>query len=58
VASRLSVGPINNIAAIKDCYKELLTLETYRHAVEKSTANEESVASRLAAAKSAFEKVP
>lgn len=54
VAARLAMGPIIEVGKLKDAYDQLLKLENYQNAVSRSTADEESVATRLKAAKAAF----
>ena len=54
VASRLSSGPINDIAEVDIKYKQLLLDQSYLKAISSGTADEESVETRLKKAKEAF----
>lgn len=54
VASRISIGPLREPQALKIVYNELLESTTYKKAVSRATADEESVSKRLAEAKAAF----
>jgi hypothetical protein len=58
VASRLSAGPLKEVTHLKSPYEELLKSEAYLHAVTRATADEESVSTRLSAARTAFASVP
>jgi hypothetical protein len=58
VASRISIGPLTTPQSLRDIYKELLKSISYKLAVSRATADEESVSNRLAEAKAAFLPVP
>jgi len=58
VAYRLSSGnEIANILSLSDAYQELMKSDKFRLAVTSSTADEESVHTRLTESKNSFEKV-
>jgi hypothetical protein len=54
VANRLRQGPITDPSSLADAYSELLRSDEYLGAVQRATADEESVRARLALAKAAF----
>ncbi len=58
VAKRLDRGAIENPAALAAAYNTLLDNPEYRGAVERATADEESVKARLDKAEAAFADVP
>lgn len=58
IASRLSAGPIEDPHALAAAYQDLLKSPKYIKAVSRSTADEESVAQRLAEAKATFISMP
>ena len=57
IAKRLDRGSVRDLAGLEAVYRELLADEDYRRAVDRSTADEESVRTRLAKAIAAFENV-
>lgn len=57
VASRLSKGPITDLPRMADAYAALLKTPAYLAAVQKATADKESVIARFTAAKDAFDSL-
>ncbi len=57
LAHRLADGPIKKIDAFETAYQELLVNDDYLQAVQRATADEESVRVRLLLAREAFAKV-
>jgi hypothetical protein len=57
VATRLSAGPITEIASLAPAYKELLQSTKYKAAVSSATADEDSVATRLIESKNIFSTI-
>jgi hypothetical protein len=57
VAARLSTGPIGHYSDLARQYNELLNSKDYIHSTVRSTADEESVRSRLELAKNFFSTV-
>lgn len=58
VSQRVSAGPINDPKDLKPKYDELIVNDDYLDAVRRSTADEESVRTRIALAREAFANVP
>jgi hypothetical protein len=58
VALRLRAGPITDPTALRQAYESLITKTDYLGALERSTANEESVSTRLTLARDAVAKLP
>ena len=54
VASRIEKGPINDLGELRVIYEELLKSTDYIESVTKSTADEDSVATRLRLSKEFF----
>lgn len=57
VARRLNRGPIRDVASLRIAYQRLLATDSYVEAIQRATADEESVRTRLDAATGAFASV-
>ena len=57
VAKRLELGELGDVGALRDVYERLMIDEGYRRGVDRATADEESVKTRLAKATEAFRVV-
>lgn len=57
VADRFASGPLANTLGMRDAYESLLADESFRNAITRATADEDSVELRLRLAKKAFSRV-